>query len=379
MRHRLLACAAAPLACAAALLACAAALLACGQARQEPAAAPEEPAAAAPEEAAAPAGPDRAAARQRAQAIFAELPDAAVSPDNPITAEKVDLGRMLYYDARFSRSQQISCNSCHELDGYGVDGEPTSPGHRGQRGDRNSPTVYNAALHLAQFWDGRAADVEEQAKGPVLNPVEMAMPSEDYVLEVLRSIPGYAPAFAAAFPEDADPIDYDNMARAIGAFERQLLTPSRFDAFLAGEDTALNDAEVAGLVTFMDVGCIQCHNGPPIGGKSFQKLGRAKPYPTQDPGRFKVTGQESDRFVFKVPSLRNIERTGPYLHDGSIGSLDEMIRIMGEHQLGTTLSPAQVESIRSFLGALTGEVDLAYIERPELPASGPDTPKPDES
>jgi cytochrome c peroxidase len=363
-------------ACAAASLACALALLACGEAPQQRAAAPETPAAAVPEEPAAPAGPDRAAARQRAQAIFGELPDAAVDPDNPISDAKVDLGRMLYYDARFSKSQQISCNSCHALDAYGVDGEPTSPGHEGQRGSRNSPTVYNAALHIAQFWDGRAADVEEQAKGPVLNPVEMGMPSEDYVIEVLRSIPGYGPAFAAAFPEAEDPISYDNMARAIGAFERQLLTPSRFDAFLAGEDEALSDAEVAGLVTFMDVGCIQCHNGPPIGGRSFQKLGSVRPYPTNDPGRFEVTGQESDRFLFKVPSLRNIERTGPYLHDGSIASLDEMIRIMGEHQLGRTLSAAELASIRSFLGALTGEVDLAYIEEPDLPESGPTTPQP---
>ena len=322
---------------------------------------------------------DRSAVHARASVIFNPLPDEAVSSSNPITDAKIELGRMLYYDPRLSKNHDVSCNSCHQLDRFGVDGEATSPGHRGQRGDRNSPTVYNAAFHIAQFWDGRAADVEEQAKGPVLNPVEMAMPSEDAVLVVLRSIPGYAPLFRAAFPGQSDPITYDNMARAIGAFERRLVTPGPFDRFLAGDSEAFSEEQVAGLATFMDVGCITCHVGPTTGGTTFQKLGAVKPYPTEDTGRFKLTNNEADRFVFKVPSLRNVAETGPWFHDGSVTSLDDAIRKMGEHQLGRTLTPEEVASIRSFLESLTGTVDAAYVAKPELPESGPTTPAPDPS
>jgi cytochrome c peroxidase len=339
-----------------------------------------EPAPPPPSETAAPeraAGPDPAALRERARTIFQDLPDEAASASNPATPEKIELGRMLYYDARLSKNHDVSCNSCHDLARFGVDGEPTSPGHRGQRGDRNSPTVYNAALHVAQFWDGRAADVEEQAKGPVLNPVEMAMPSEAAVLVVLESIPGYAELFAAAFPSDANPISYDNMARAIGVFERRLLTPSRFDAFLEGQDGALSDDELVGLAAFMDAGCISCHNGPAIGGAVYQKLGLVRPFETADPGRFNVTGQESDRGVFKVPSLRNVAKTGPWFHDGSVESLDEAIGLMASHQLGRDLSDEEVESIQTFLESLTGTVDPEYVARPELPESGPQTPAPD--
>ena len=357
--------------------AAAALAVACGDAPAPPAPAeaPAEPAAAAAP--AAPAGPDRAAIRAKARAIFGDLPDEAASPANPVTDAKIALGRMLYFDTRFSKNQDISCNTCHPLHRYGVDGEPTSAGHRGQRRSRNSPSVYNAALHVAQFWDGRAKDVEEQAKGPVLSPVEMAMPAEPVVIEILRSIPGYAEPFAAAFPGEADPITYQNMARAIGAFERRLITPSRFDAFLEGRDDALADAEVEGLDRFIALGCIQCHLGPALGGASFQKIGRAEPYPTADLGRFEITQQESDRFVFKVPSLRNVERTGPWFHDGGVDSLDEAIRRMGRYQLGVAFSEAEVASLRAFLASLTGEVDAVYTKPPELPPSGPQTPPPD--
>jgi cytochrome c peroxidase len=214
----------------------------------------------------APTGPDRPALRERARSVFGELPDEAASEANPVTEEKIALGRMLFFDARLSKNHDVSCNSCHDVANFGVDGEPTSEGHKGQRGGRNSPTVYNAALHIAQFWDGRAPDVEEQAKGPVLNPIEMAMPSEEAVVSVLKSIPGYAPLFTAAFPDDEDPIDYDNMARAIGAFERRLITADRLDAFVSGQDAALNDEDLAGLEEFLDAGCITCHIGPIIGG-----------------------------------------------------------------------------------------------------------------
>jgi cytochrome c peroxidase len=324
-------------------------------------------------------GPDRAALRERASASFGMLPDEAASEVNPVTEEKITLGRMLFFDPRLSKNHDIACNSCHDVANFGVDGEPTSPGHQGQRGDRNSPTVYNAALHIAQFWDGRSPDVEDQAKGPVLNPVEMAMPGEEAVVAVLKSIPGYAPLFAAAFPDDEDFITYDNMARAIGAFERRLITADRLDAFVSGQDSALSDEELAGLAEFLDMGCVTCHMGPTIGGGMYRKLGLVRPYATDDPGRFNVTGDEADRSVFKVPSLRNIAMTGPYFHDGSVTKLLEAIRLMGAHQLGVDPSDEQVARIETFLGTLMGTVDPEYIAAPELPESGPDTPAPDAS
>lgn len=349
---------------------------ACGPAEEEQATTPAEQAPATRLGEALAGDPAIAALRQQASGIFGVLPGEAPNPQSPATPEKIALGRMLYYESRITLSQQLSCNSCHPLDRFGVDGEPTSPGHEGKRGERNSPTVYNAALHVAQFWDGRAADVEEQAKGPVLNPVEMAMPSEAEVLVVLKSIPGYAPLFAAAFPEAADPIDFDNMARAIAAFERRLMTPGPFDEFLAGDDAALTAEQRAGLQAFIQTGCITCHNGATVGGRMFQKLGLVEAYPTQDTGRERVTGNPADRYVFKVPSLRNVAKTGPWFHDGSIGSLDEAIRLMGRHQLGKQLGDGEVASIRAFLESLTGEVEQGYVAKPELPASGPTTPGP---
>ena len=324
-----------------------------------------------------PAGPDVAALRLRANSLFGPLPAEAANPDNPSTPERVALGQVLYVDPRLSKNHDVSCNSCHRLDGYGVDGEPTSPGHKGQRGGRNSPTSFNAALHIAQFWDGRAADVEEQAKGPVLNPIEMAMPSVEAVELTLRSIPGYAPMFAAAFPGEEQPITFDNMALAIAAFERKLLTPGPFDDFMNGRDDALSAQQLRGLETFVDTGCITCHVGAAVGGGAFQKLGLFKPYETEDTGRMEVTGKEGDRHIFKVPSLRNVAQTGPWFHDGSLTDLDQVVRIMAEYQLGKTLDDAQVADIVAFLGALTGTAPAELVAIPELPESGPDTPAPD--
>lgn len=326
-----------------------------------------------------PVVPDAAALLARVKPIFAALPAEASSESNPTSEPRVTLGRMLYYEPRLSRSQTISCNSCHMLDRFGVDGEPTSPGHRSQRGNRNSPTVYNAGLHLAQFWDGRAATLEDQAKGPVLNPVEMAMKSEKATVKVLETIPGYAPLFRAAFPGQKNPITYDNMAKAIGAFERRLMTPAPFDRFLEGDAAALSTAEQQGLAAFMDAGCTACHNGVAVGGGMYQKLGVVKPFETKDVGRESVTKNAADRFVFKVPSLRNIAKTGPFFHDGSVATLDEAVRLMARHQLGRELTPDQVASIVTFLGSLTGELPAAYIARPELPKNGPKTPGPDNS
>ncbi len=299
---------------------------------------------------------------------------------NPVTAEKIDLGRMLFYEPRLSKNQKISCNSCHQLDNYGVDSEATSPGHKGQRGGRNSPTVYHAAGHLAQFWDGREPDVEAQAKGPVLNPIEMAMPSEQHVVKVLKSIPGYVKAFKQAFPDQKDPLTYDNMAKAIGAFERKLVTPSRVDKYLAGDTKALTLGEKQGMIEFFNAGCLVCHTGRYFGGDKYMKLGLVKPWPgIKDVGRSEITKNESDKHAFKVPSLRNIAKTGPYLHDGSQTDLKKQIRMMAKHQLGKDLTDKQVESIHTFLQALTGEIPKDYIKKPKLPKSGPNTPGPDNS
>ena len=301
---------------------------------------------------------------------FQPLPAAMESAKNPITDAKIQLGRMLYYEKRLSRNQDISCNSCHLLNRFGVDGEKFSTGFKGQKGGRNAPTVYNAAGHLAQFWDGRAADVEEQAKGPVLNPVEMAMPNEQSVVKILKSIPEYDALFRKAFPGEKDPVTFDNMALAIGAFERRLVTPSRWDKYLQGDRNALTAQERAGLQKFMDVGCQTCHNGPFVGGKVFQKLGLMKPYPdTHDKGRVEVTKQASDEMVFKVPSLRNIDKTAPYFHNGSATTLDAAVRNMAEYQLGKKLNDADVKSITAWLKTLTGEVPADYIKEPALPKS----------
>lgn len=290
------------------------------------------------------------------RAVFAPLPKQADSISNPITAEKVALGKRLYNDKILSISKDLSCASCHNLTTYGVDNKPTSDGHKGQKGNRNSPTVYNAALHSTQFWDGRAIDVEEQALGPVLNPLEMSMPSENEVVTRLKAAPDYARMFEVAFPGESEPITFKNMGRAIGAFERMLITPSKFDKFLVGDDKALNENEIRGLRTFRDVGCVACHSGATLGGQMFQKLGLVKPYETKDLGRYEVTKKEVDKFIFKVPSLRNIDKTAPYFHDGSIKTLEEAIKLMAYHQLARTLSDQEVSDIVVFLKTLSGSI-----------------------
>jgi cytochrome c peroxidase len=317
----------------------------------------------------------------KAKALFAVLPAVMESPSHPITDAKVALGRQLYFEKRLSKNHDLSCNSCHALDAYGADTRPgskTSQGHKGQFGGRNSPTVYNAALHVAQFWDGRAADVEAQAKGPILNPVEMAMPNEAAVITMLKSIPDYAPMFTAAFPGAADAITYDNMAEAIGAFERKLTTPAPFDRFVGGDATALNEQQQRGLSLFIDGGCIACHMGVGLGGALYQKLGLLKPYPSQDQGRFDVTKSEADRLMFKVPSLRNIEHTAPYLHDGSIATLEEAVKMMAEYQTAKgTLNAVETQELVAFLHSLSGALPTDYIREPTALASGPTTPKAD--
>jgi len=308
------------------------------------------------------------------------LPAEFTSLDNPLTEEKITLGRMLYYEPRLSKNHDVSCNTCHDLEKFGVDGKKVSNGHKAQPGTRNSPTVYNAAGHATQFWDGRAKDVEAQAEGPMMNPVEMANGSQQLIETTLRSIPEYVALFKKAFPADKQPVTFRNAALAIGAFERRLVTPSRFDKFVAGDKNALTEKERIGLNKFFQVGCTTCHSGPLLGGQLFQKLGLVRPWPNQtDRGRITVTKRELDDMMFKVPSLRNIEKTAPYFHDGSAATLEESVKMMASHQLGNDLPTEDVDSITAFMKSLTGTIPEDYIKKPALPKNGPKTPKPDPS
>lgn len=306
---------------------------------------------------------DYSALEEKAKIFFGILPEYAENTENPITPEKIALGKALYYDVRLSKDNTQSCNTCHNLDTYGVDNLAVSPGNNeGAFGARNSPTTLNAALHIAQFWDGRMKDVEEQAGGPILNGVEMAMPSEKALEERLSGFKEYQEMFKAAFPESKNAITYINVQKAIGAFERMLITPSKFDDFLAGNSNALTNDEKDGLETFMEVGCTTCHLGVSLGGNMFQKFGIHGNYWEHtksakiDDGKFEVTQNEADKYIFKVPGLRNIVKTGPYLHDGSVESLEETVRIMGKIQLNKELTDLQVTQIMTFLETLTGEV-----------------------
>ena len=301
-------------------------------------------------------------------AQFAPLPVRMLDGATMPTDAQVELGRALFYETLLSGGHNVSCNSCHALNGFGADGRARSFGDHGQMGDRNAPSVYNAAGQIAQFWDGRAATVEEQAKGPVLNPAEMGMPTPDAVLEHLRESPKYVEQFRAAFPDETAPITYDNVGRAIGAFERGLVTPSRWDTFLAGEAAALTAEEQRGAKVFIRTGCSGCHNGAYVGGGLFAKVGVNSPWPMlADSGRYRVTKKPEDILVFKVPSLRNVAMTAPYFSDGSTRTLEEAIRLMARHQLGRDLIDADVASMRSYLTALTGTIPVEYVASPQLP------------
>ncbi|OCC27736.1 Cytochrome C peroxidase [Leptospira interrogans serovar Canicola] len=283
------------------------------------------------------------------------------------TPELIQLGEKLYFEKRLSANDTQSCNSCHNVVGKaaGVDNLPTSPGAFGKNGVRNSPTVLNAGFHIAQFWDGRAKDLKEQAKGPILNPVEMAMPSASEVEKKIGQIPEYQELFAKAYPDSltkensntltrAQKITYDNITGAIAAFERTLKTQDRFDDFQKGNHKALSIEEQEGLEKFIATGCITCHVGPLLGGNSFRKLGQINPYEnSSDKGRQDLTKNSSDAFVFKVPSLRNVAITGPYFHDGKITTLEEAVKKMAHLQLGKDLSDSDTKLIVTFLKTLT--------------------------
>ena len=304
----------------------------------------------------------------------ANEPIQPIKPARNIDLGLSELGKKLYFDPRLSRSGFISCNSCHNLSLGGTDNIPTSIGHKWQQGPINAPTVLNSSLNLAQFWDGRAADLKEQAGGPIENPKEMAF-THELTVGVLRSIPGYVREFRQVF--GTDQITIDEVTQAIAEFEKTLVTPnSRFDQWLLGDAEALSEQELAGYKLFKESGCVACHNGEAVGGNSFQKMGVIAPYKSAvgAEGRSAVTGKDSDRFNFKVPTLRNVELTYPYFHDGAAKTLGEAVDIMGRLQLGRTFSATENASIVAFLKTLTG--DQPHLLLPILPPSVDVTPRP---
>ncbi|MCW9042332.1 MAG: cytochrome-c peroxidase [Pseudopelagicola sp.] len=317
--------------------------------------------------------------RDEAVDYFKPLPSTVpAQKDNVITPEKIDLGKALFFDPRMSASGVFSCNSCHNLATGGDDNMPTSIGHGWQKGPRNSPTVLNAVFNIAQFWDGRADDLKAQAKGPVQAGVEMANTPEN-VVATLNSMPQYQEWFKASFPDEADPVTFDNFAKAIEAYEATLITPAPFDAYLNGNEDALSAEEKEGLALFMDKGCASCHNDVNLGGNGYYPFGLIeKPgadiLPEGDKGRFAVTETADDEYVFRASPLRNIDQTAPYFHSGLVWDLKVAVEIMAESQLGEELTDDEADKIVAFLGSLTGE--LPVVEYPVLPAETATTPRP---
>ena len=297
-----------------------------------------------------------------------------IKPAKVTDAALVELGKKLYFDPRLSKSGFISCNSCHNLSMGGTDNIKTSIGHNWTKGPINAPTVLNSSLNVAQFWDGRAADLKEQAGGPIANPGEMAS-SHTLSVHILQSIPGYVADFKKVF--GSDKVDIDKVTKAIAAFEETLVTPnSRFDKWLKGDKKAITEQELAGYNLFKSTGCIACHNGPAVGGNTFQKMGIVEPYKatTGGDGRIAVTGKDADRFNYKVPTLRNVELTYPYFHDGEAATLKEAVDVMGRLQLGRKFTEDENAKIVAFLHTLTG--DQPNFKLPILPASSDITPRP---
>ncbi|NHC60715.1 cytochrome-c peroxidase [Paenalcaligenes suwonensis] len=287
---------------------------------------------------------------------------------------KIELGKKLFFEPRLSKSGFISCNSCHNMSRGGSDNLPTSIGDKWQQGPINSPTVLNSSLNLAQFWDGRAGDLREQAGGPIANPMEMGF-THELAVGMLNSIPQYVAEFQAVYNKPV--IGIDEVTDAIAAFEETLVTPdSPFDLWLKGDKDAITEQQLAGYQLFKNSGCIACHNGPNLGGSSYQKMGLVEPYQTANAaeGRAAVTGIDADRFNFKVPTLRNVEMTYPYFHDGAVNTLPEAVDIMGRLQLGKKFTPEENAQIVAFLKSLTGK--QPQIVLPILPPSADDTPRP---
>lgn len=317
--------------------------------------------------------------RTKAAEVFKPLPSTVPAvKDNPVTPAKIELGKALFFDPRLSASGVFSCYSCHNLATGGDDNMETSVGHGWQKGPRNSPTALNSVLNEAQFWDGRAADLAAQAKGPIQAGVEMANTPEQ-VVATLTSMPAYVDSFKAAFPDEAEPVSFDNMAKAIEAFEATLITPAPFDAYLNGDDAALSDTAKAGMALFIDKGCSSCHSGVNVGGHGYYPFGLIeKPgseiLPEGDKGRFAVTETADDEYVFRASPLRNIALTAPYFHSGKVWDLKVAVQIMAESQLGEELSDDEANQIVAFLDSLTGT--LPEITVPVLPAETAATPRP---
>jgi len=317
---------------------------------------------------------------KRAQGFFKPLPTRPPAmKDNPASPFKVELGKMLFFDPRLSASHIISCNTCHNVGLGGTDILETSIGHGWQKGPRNSPTVLNAVYNIAQFWDGRAEDLEAQAKGPVQASVEMNNKPENLVA-TLKSIPGYQPIFRKAFPEKNDPVTFDNVAKAIEVFEATLVTPDApFDKYLKGSRKAIGRDAEQGLALFMDKGCAACHSGVNMGGAGYFPFGvredpGAEVRPVDDTGRFKLTNTAADKYVFRSPSLRNVAITMPYFHSGKVWKLKDAVTIMGSAQLGISITASDADKIVAFLGTLTGT--QPKVTHPVLPPNSDTTPRP---
>lgn len=305
---------------------------------------------------------------------MAEEPISPIAPVKEINLAQVELGKKLYFDPRLSKSGFISCNSCHNLSMGGTDNLKTSIGHNWQQGPINAPTVLNSSMNVAQFWDGRAADLKEQAGGPIANPGEMAS-THTLAIDVIKSIPQYVVEFKQVFGDSE--INIDRVTQAIAEFEKTLVTPnSRFDQWLLGDKDAITATELEGYQLFKMSGCVACHNGPAVGGSSFQKMGVVEPYQAKSPaeGLAAVTGKDADRFKFKVPTLRNVEMTYPYFHDGEAETLTEAVDIMGRLQLGKKFTDEENAKIVAFLKTLTG--DQPSFLMPILPPSTDSTPRP---
>ncbi len=311
--------------------------------------------------------------RAQASALFASLPRDLGTAENPVTPERVHLGRLLFFDPRVSADGAVSCARCHQPALYGTDALPTSIGAEHRTHPRHAQTVFNAAVQFVQHWRGDRTSVEDLSVKSLIAPLAYGNPSFASAMAKLKAIPGYAPLFAAAFPREEDPITPDNWGKAIGSYMRTLLTPAPFDAFLQGDDRALTTAAQIGLRTFIRTGCATCHNGVGVGGTMYQKFGLMEDYwratgsPIVDKGRFDVTQDPADLHVFKVASLRNVAMTPPYFHDGSVATLPEAVRIMARVQLGRTLTAGEVTEIVAFLESLTGPSPADFVTAPILP------------
>ena len=312
---------------------------------------------------------------QQARVAFKALPKDMATKEFPVTLERVELGRMLFFDPRPSLDGTVSCARCHQPTLYGTDALATPIGVKDRANPRNAPTVLNAALHVAAHWRGDRKNVEDQATKALIGPPSFGEPSFDTAMAKIAAIDGYRPLFEKAFPGEKNPITAENWGKAIGAYERTLVTPSPFDAYLGGNEKALSPRALAGLQKFMATGCQSCHGGAGVGGATYAKFGAVEEYwkatgsKGHDAGRFDVTKNPADMYVFKVPSLRNVAMTPPYFHDGSVATLPEAVRIMGQVQLGKTLSDADVHDIVAFLRSLTGALPKNFSSAPLLPAS----------